>query len=445
MIILKFGGTSVQGPQMIDRALDITASRLEKAPVLVSSAMAKVTDSLVKTTQAAVSGDGKAAAKIAEEVIGRHIAVARAFLSGAFLEEALIKIEDMRIALLALLKGLSLLKEYTTRSSDAVLSFGELLCTTLIAARARQRGYAADLVDSRLFMKTDDNFSAAAPDMKAVARLVKKKLRARPGKIIVCQGFIGATDGGVTTTLGRGGSDFSATIIGAALGAEAVEIWTDVSGILTTDPRLVPHARTIPKLSYAGAAELAYFGAKVMHPSSIQPAVEKAIPVWVKNTKAPEEPGTVLVPAAEGKGPQAIAFKKNITLITVVSSRMLNAYGFLSRMFSVFETHKTSVDLIATSEVSVSMTVEASAALKDIVRDLQEFAAVEVAKNQAILCLVGKDLWEEKKIFIRVFSALEGLPIRMISLGASKINLSLALAEQYCDQAVTLLHQEFFE
>jgi aspartate kinase len=445
MIVLKFGGTSVQGPDMINRALDISASRIDRAPVLVSSAMAKVTDGLVKIAATAAEGDAEGAAKLCAELIGRHRGVAEAFLGGKNLKEASRKIGEMEKALLSLVKGLALLRECSARSRDAVLAFGELLVTTLIAARARERGYAADFVDSRLFMRTDDNFCAASPDMKMVARLAKRKLKPAPGKIVICQGFIGATAQGVTTTLGRGGSDLSATLIGAVLGAQAVEIWTDVSGILTTDPRLIPNAAPIPRMSYAGAAELAYFGAKVMHPASIQPAVEKGIPVWVKNTNAPEDPGTELVPVSQNKGPRAIAFKKNITLINVVSSRMLNAYGFLSRMFAVFEKHRTPVDLIATSEVSVSMPVEGQPPLKDLVRELQEFASVEVSKNQAILCLVGKELWEEKKFFIRVFSALDGIPLKMISLGASKINLSLALPAEHCDKAVKLLHREFFE
>ncbi|MCL1818651.1 MAG: lysine-sensitive aspartokinase 3 [Spirochaetaceae bacterium] len=445
MIVLKFGGTSVQGPAMIDRALDIAASRLEKAPVLVSSAMAKVTDALIKITRTAADGDAQAAEKAVQEIIGRHTAAASAFLTGKNLSGAAAYIEDIRKALLSLVKGLSLLKECSARSSDAVLAFGELLSTTLLAFRARERGYAAEFVDSRSFMRTDDNFSSAAPDMKATERLARKKLKPRPGKIIVCQGFIGASAEGVTTTLGRGGSDYSATIIGAALNAEAVEIWTDVSGILTTDPRLVPRAVSIPRMSYSGAAELAYFGAKVMHPASLQPAVEKAIPVWVKNTNAPEDPGTELVPVTEGSGPRAIAFKRNVTLINVVSSRMLNAYGFLSRIFAVFEKHKTPVDLVSTSEVSVSMTVEGAVSVKEIVKDLQEFSTVEVAKKLVIICLVGKNLWEEEEFFIRVFSALRKVPLRMISLGASKINLSIVVPEEHCDEAVKLLHQAFFE
>jgi aspartate kinase len=445
MIVLKFGGTSVRGPDMIDRALDICMSRIDRAPVLVSSAMAQVTDSLVKITTGAAEGDAKGAAKLCAEIIERHLDTAGAFLSGKILEDVSCKIGEMEKALLSLVKGLALLRECSPRSRDAVLAFGELLSTTLIAARARERGCAADFADSRLFMRTDDNFSAAAPDMKMIAKLAKRKLKPAPGKIVVCQGFIGSTAEGVTTTLGRGGSDLSATIIGAVLDAEAVEIWTDVNGILTTDPRLIPNAATIPRMSYAGAAELAYFGAKVMHPASIQPAVEKGIPVWVKNTGAPENPGTELVPVSQNKGPRAIAFKKNITLINVVSSRMLNAYGFLSRIFAVFEKHRIPVDLIATSEVSVSMTVEGQTPLKELVKDLQEFSSVEVSKNQAIVCLVGKEIWEEKRFFIRVFSALDGIPLRMISLGASKINLSLALPAEYCDEAVKLLHREFFE
>ncbi|MDR2587999.1 MAG: aspartate kinase, partial [Spirochaetales bacterium] len=243
----------------------------------------------------------------------------------------------------------------------------------------------------------------------------------------------------------RGGSDFSATIIGAALGAGRVEIWTDVSGILTTDPRLIPGAAAIPEMSYAEAAELAFFGAKVVHPSSIQPAVEKNIPVWVKNTKAPQDPGTALSGETRGRGMRAIAFKKNITLINVASSRMLNAYGFLSRMFAVFEKHKTPVDLIATSEVSVSMSVESSARLKEIVKDLEEFSSAEVSKNRAIISLVGKEVWQESGFLVRVFSALGPIPVRMISLGASHINLSLVVPEEHCEEAVKLLHKEFFE
>ncbi len=444
MIVLKFGGTSVGSAEMMDKALDITISRLDRGPVLVSSAMSKVTDSLLKLTHLAVAGDGDGAVKVAEEIIKRHLAVAESFLSGRNLADAAARIGEMRRALLSLAKGLSLLKECSPRTSDAVVAFGELLSTTLLAARARERGYAADFVDSRDFMRTDDRFMSAAPDMREIKKLARRKLKPAPGKIVVCQGFIGSTADGVTTTLGRGGSDYSATIIGAALGAETVEIWTDVSGILTTDPRLIPGARSIPKISYSEAAELAYFGAKVVHPSSIQPAVELGIPVYVKNTGDPDHAGTVILPDADGRGLRAIAFKKNITLINVVSSRMLNAYGFLSRIFAIFEKYRTPVDLVATSEVSVTVSVENTAHLKGIVKDLEEFAGVDVRRNGAILCLVGRNVWEEGSFFVRVFSALKDIPVKLISLGASNINLSFVVPEEHCESAVTHLHREFF-
>ena len=445
MIVMKFGGSSVGSAEMMDKALDIAVSRLESAPVVVSSAMSKVTDSLLMMTDLAVTGDGNGAMGVVEKIIQRHLDLAESFLSGKNLAQARERIEGMRRGLLSLAKGLSLLKECSPRSSDAVVSYGELLSTTLLAARARERGLKADLADSRTFMRTDDRFMSAAPDFRETRKLTRRKLKPAPGRLVICQGFIGSTRDGVTTTLGRGGSDYSATIIGAALGAETVEIWTDVSGILTTDPRLVPEARSIPKISYGEAAELAYFGAKVVHPSSIQPAVEQGIPVFIKNTNDPAHPGTVILAETRGRGLRAIAFKKKVTLINVISTRMLNAYGFLNRIFTVFEKHKTSVDLVATSEVSVTMSVENTAYLKSIVRDLEEFSDVDIRRDKATICLVGRDVWEEQSFFVRVFQALRDIPVKLISLGASNINLSFVVMEENCDEAVRLLHREFFE
>jgi aspartate kinase len=445
MIVLKFGGTSVQNAEMIDKTLDITFTRIEKAPILVASAMSKVTDNLIRLTEAAVDGREEEAEKIVAELWERHITAAESFLSGKNLQEAKTRLSEMHRELSSLTKGLILLKECSHRTSDTVLAFGELMSTVLIAYRARERGYKADYVDSRTFIRTDDHFTSAVPDMKAIKKLARRKLKPAPGKIVVCQGFIGSTEAGVTTTLGRGGSDYTATIIGSALGAAEVEIWTDVDGIMTTDPRLIPAATSIPQISSNEAAELAYFGAKVVHPSTIQPAVDQKIPVWVKNTKNSDHAGTVILPDVEGKGLRAIAAKKGITVINVVSSRMLNAYGFLNRIFCIFEKYKTPVDIIATSEVSVSMSVETTARLKDIVMDIEEFADVDIRKNRAIICLVGKNAWESGNIFVRVFMALKDIPVRMISFGASQINLSIVVPEENCDSAVKLLHREFFE
>ena len=445
MIVLKFGGTSVQNAAMMDRALDITYNRINDAPILVASAMSKITDTLIKLSAAAADGDGDTAMALLEEIMKRHTSVAKEFLSGSYLEEATKRLDSYKQELHSLVKGVTLLKECSKRTLDTILAFGELLSTTLIAYRAKERGIPTELLDSRLFIRTDDNFTNAAPLLKEIRKLAKRYVKPVPGKLIVCQGFIGSTAEGVTTTLGRGGSDYSATLIGAAIGASSVEIWTDVDGIKTTDPRVIPSAQSIPEISYQEAAELAYFGAKVVHPSSIQPAIALKIPVWVKNTHNPEHPGTLILSDVESKGLRAIAAKKSITLINVVSSRMLNAYGFLSKIFSIFEKYRTPVDLIATSEVSVTMSVDNTSRLKEITHELQQYGEVDVHRNRAILCLVGKNIWDEGEWFIRAFTALRSIPVKLISYGGSHINLSLVVDEENCEEAIRCLHREFFE
>jgi aspartate kinase len=270
-------------------------------------------------------------------------------------------------------------------------------------------------------------------------------LKPRPGRLAVLQGFIGSTPEGATTTLGRGGSDYTATIIGAALKADEVEIWTDVNGIMTSDPRIVKNARTISQISYKEAAELAYFGAKVIHPATIQPAINLGIPVWVKNTFRPEEEGTKIVPRIPANGLKAIACKKGITLINVSSSRMLLAYGFLRKIFETFEKHQTPVDLIATSEVSVSMTIDNPSSVNAIKKDLEEIGTVGVEADKSIVCLVGQDLWKDTVFLSRVFQCLKSTPVRMISLGSSDINLSFVVPESNTEDCVRRLHDEFFE
>ncbi|HUX21784.1 MAG TPA: lysine-sensitive aspartokinase 3 [Spirochaetia bacterium] len=445
MKVIKFGGTSVGSAEMIDRTLDIAESMLNDAPLLVASAMSKTTDALVLITSTASSGDEAKSVEILDGIKQNHLSTAKALLQGDLLDQTLQRLDAYFSEISSLIKGLSLLRECTPRSSDAILSFGELLSTTLIAARARGRGIDAELFDSRDFVRTDDAFTAASPLMEETAKLTREVVHPRPGKLCIAQGFIGRTQSGVTSTLGRGGSDFSATIIGSALEADEVIIWTDVNGIMTSDPRVVPEAKTISTISYNEAAELAYFGAKVVHPSTIQPAVEKGIPVWVKNTRDPNGKGTRIVAAAEGTGLRALAGKRDITLIHVSSTRMLNAYGFLSRIFSIFETNKTPVDLIATSEVSVSMSIDNTRSLKTIITELEEIGTVDVEGDLSIICLVGQDLWKDSSFIARVFGALKDIPIRMISLGSSDINLSLVVPVKMMDTAIRELHGEFFD
>lgn len=444
MIVLKFGGTSVRNAEWINRVLDIAHAELPRSPLLVSSAMAGVTDDLLSMACSAAQGRGEEALQLLESVRQRHIQTCNELLerhesaTHNTLEQL---ISDVR----HLIQGISLVRECTPRTQDAVVSFGERLSTLLIAAAGEARGIQVRLFDSREFVRTDDQFTSATCLLEPTYRLIREGITPHPHTLLIVQGFIGATADGVTATLGRGGSDFSATIFGAALQAEEVQIWTDVDGILTADPRIVSIARQVEVLSYPEAAELAFFGAKVVHPFTIQPAVERAIPVTVRNTGRPEQAGTRIQAASEVHGVRALATRKGITVITIHSSRMLNAYGFLSRIFAVFERFRISVDLVATSEVSVSMTVDNAVNLRPAIGELEKYGSVQVETRQAILSLVGRNLWRDPSFVTRVFTSLADVPLRMISLGSSDINLSLVMSESSVDTAMRTLHGEFFE
>lgn len=445
MIVLKFGGTSVQNSEWIDNALDITEAQLKKAPVLVSSAMGKTTDLILEMMELAESGDMNNCLPLMDKLKNKHMQTAYAFLSGNVLERAEIQLNELLSQFISLLKGLTLLKECSPRSKDALLSFGERLSTTIISYRAEERGIEVELLDARTFMISDENFTSAAPLLDLTEKKIKELVKPAAGKLIVTQGFISSTESGVTTTLGRGGSDYSASLIGAALDAEEIQIWTDVNGIMTSDPRKVTGVRSISSITYNEAGELAYFGAKVVHPATIQPAVRKNIPVLVKNTRDPAHTGTTIEAKLSGIGLKAIASKKNITLIHISSYKMLNAYGFLSKIFNIFEKHKTSVDLISTSEVSVSITIENTDSLEAIAEEISLFANVTVEKNKSIISLVGQDLWKNSHFTSRVFSVLQDTPVRMISLGSSDINLSLVVPMERLDETVQKLHDEFLK
>ena len=444
MIVLKFGGTSVQDARAMDQALDIVVPYLPQAPVLVSSAMAGVTNDLVTLLEAVVRQDSPGADALVEQIERRHKTVLFDAAQGPVLAEALLKLDALFTDLKALVKGSILLNECSPRVNDAVLALGELLSTTILWSRCLQRGIPCGWLDARQMVVTDDHFGEAAVLHGPTRQKIRAGVKPESGKLFIVQGFIGATEKGVTTVLGRGGSDYSGSIFGAALGASEVQIWTDVDGIMTTDPRKVPTARSIPAITYAEAAELAFFGAKVVHPATIQPAVEKSIPVLVKNTRNPSHPGTVISKEAPGQGLRAIAGRKGATLITVSSSRMLNAYGFLRRLFEIFDRHKVSVDLVATSEVSVSMTVEDKRNLTPLIHDLETLGSVKIEPGVAILCLVGQKLWKDNRLVARVFDAIPDLPVRMISLGSSEINLSMVLKAQDLDAAVAAIHRAFF-
>lgn len=444
MIVCKFGGTSVRDAAWIDKALNIVEKQIERAPILVASAMGDTTDLLVDIAGSAAAGDSTRTQRTLRTLHVRHTETAAAFLTGETRDAALARIGSLFEELAALVQGVSLIRECSRRTQDAILSFGELLSTTLINYRALERGINASLLDSRDFIRTNAAFTVATPDFPTTNRLIRETVHPKPGALLVAQGFIAATADGVTSTLGRGGSDFTASIIGAALGVEEVQIWTDVSGIMSADPRVIPTARTVPELRYDEAAELAFFGAKVVHPYTILPAIDHGIPVLVKNTGRPQDAGTEIRADTPERGIRAIATKSGISLVTVSSSRMINAYGFLKDIFAVFDAHQVSVDLVATSEVSVTSTVDSDVAVDRVVKDLEEYGAVTVEDGKAIVSLVGQDLWKESSFIARVFNALQGIPVRLISLGSSDTNLSLVVPAERAGEALAALHGEFF-
>lgn len=450
MVIMKFGGTSVQDATAIGRVAEIVRSRREHCPVVVVSAFAKVTDQLVLMGQQASSGDAESSLELLEALRTRHLDTARELLG----EKELTKIEGKLQATFAqadaFLRGLAAIRELSPRSSDQILSFGELLSSEIVAAALAVRGLDTVWVDSRKCVVTDTKHTRALPladetrarAQKQLAPLVKK------GRIPVMGGFIAATPEGVTTTLGRGGSDFSAAIVGAALDAESIEIWTDVEGMMTTDPRLCPDARTIRHISFNEAAELAYFGAKVLHPATLLPAIQQDIPVFVLNSGNVKSRGTrITAQAPHGRDTfRAITAKTGVSLVNVVASRGVMVHGFLRSVFEALDRYAASVDLVAISEVSMSFTMDSKRLPAALLADLERIADVTCEGQQAIICLVGEDIHGKPGIAASVFEtvAKAQVNIRMISQGASEINISFVVRESDVPRAVQHLHARFF-
>lgn len=449
MIVMKFGGTSVQDANCIDQSLDIVLERIDQKPILISSAMAKMTDTLIGLGALAKEGNREAAAQTIKEMVERTKNAAEKLLSGKNLEDCLAQLTALGEELRSSVKGLCILKQCNEKALDSIMSFGELLTTTVLAFRIKERGYEATWLDSRTLVKTDSFYGKASVNFAETNELIAKTIIEKENHVYVAQGFIGSTanceeEKNITTTLGRGGSDYSAAIYAAAIEAKEIQIWTDVNGIMTTDPRLVPTAKTIEKITYEEAEELSFFGAKVVHPDTIQPAIGKKIPVLVLNTKDSKGAYTKISSEKTEIGLKAIAGKRNITVININSSRMFNAYGFLSRIFAIFEKYKTSVDLVSTSEVTVSLTIDNQNHLESIIKELEQIATVKVEKEKSILCMVGQDLWRDSKIISRTFSQLDGIPIRMISLGSSDTNLTFVLPMEKLNESITAIHKEFF-
>ncbi len=447
MIVMKFGGTSVESASAIERVARIVKSVEDRRPVVVVSAMGKTTNKLLAIASAAIHGKREEYIRQIHDLRDYHSREARHVVplgDRAALDRTL---DEHFQELTELVKGLAVLGELTPRSIDAISSYGERLSSYVVALAFRHFGMKADHVDSRHVIITDKRHTHAAPNFpETYARLAAVIPPLAEHGVVVMGGFIGSTEDGVTTTLGRGGSDYTASIVGAGIGAEEIQIWTDVDGMLTADPTILPGGHRVKTISFAEAAELAYFGAKVLHPATVVPAIEKNIPVLILNSRRPDVPGTRIVSDTVhcGNVVKSIACKRKISLVNIHSTRMLMAHGFLRRIFEVFDRFETPVDMVATSEISVSLTIDNTERIDEILSELGQFAEVGIEKNQVIVCLVGDNIRNTPGVARRVFQAMDDINIRMISQGASLLNLSFVVAEEDLLRAVSALHEAFF-
>ena len=446
--VMKFGGTSVGDVAAFERVLHIISSQIEKKPVVVVSAMTKVTDALLAAFDVAKKGEYYTAVADLEPIFERHIKVARNFISDdssslfdSELQFAREELSDLLMRAARRSLPLAMLK-------DAVVSYGEQLSSKLLAEVLKAKGINARQVDSRRMILTDDEYGAAHPIIDETNEIVKLELAPllAADEVPVIGGFIAGNRAGETTTLGRGGSDYSAALIASSIAARELQIWTDVTGVMTSDPRVCTDARTVPVLSYEEAAELAYFGAKVLHPKTIKPAVDSAIPVRVCNTFQPGEIGTMIVNHS-GEAPnkiKSIAHKKDITILRITSARMLGAYGFMSAVFQVFDRHRTVIDVISTSEVSVALTLDNPESVGKVVEDLKRLGEVKVEQGYSVICVVGEGLRASTGLAAKIFSTIEDVNVALVSHGASAVNLTFVIKEDVVPYVIRRLHAAFF-
>jgi aspartate kinase len=449
VIVVKFGGTSVGDADAIRRTADIVRGRLDKAPIVVVSALAGTTNALIGIAEQAARGQLIGAVRNVQALRERHLQQAELLLGdSAECAEVCSEMSVLFDELASLSEALSVLGDLTPRSLDTIAATGERLSSVLVAETFRKFGLPAEHVDARDVMITDDQFTRAEPQVDAIAEAARRILMplVRDGKVPVLGGYIGsARTSRVTTTLGRGGSDYSASLIGAALRADAIEIWTDVDGMLTADPRVVSRAQLIERIAFEEASELASFGAKVLHPNTIAPAVVLGIPVVVLNSNRPDGPGTLIAFEAPRRAVTAIAGKTNVALIKVRTPRMLMTEGFMRTLFGVFEARRTPVDVVATSEVSVSLTVDEGAPLETLVGDLRELGDVSIERGRGIVAIVGAGLSDGGNAMARALQTIGDVHVHMLSLSATGINLTVVVDGGQVHPMMRRLHEAFFQ
>jgi len=442
MVVKKFGGSSVKNAERINKLIDIVSNETEKCFIVVS-AFGGITDNLCSLLTNNKANNLELVKTDLEKLLKAITTILNNLINDKNKELVLKKLE----ILYSIMEEDQLNKIINPINKDIILSRGEIISSLAIYYAMIENNMKVAYLDAREVIKTNSHFTEADVDFDLTNQLILKKVNELFSSYdyIIMPGFIGSEPQGMTTTLSRGGSDYSAAIVAQAINAKRLEIWTDVNGILTIDPRMNNNAKRILHLSYDEAAELAYFGAKVLHPKTIGPAIKKKIPVVVKNSYEPEKAGTEIYDKQNNpKMIKAISYRYGIILITIKSNRMLGAYGFLSKLFEVFKIYETPVDLIATSEVSVSLTIDEDKNLDKIINELGAFSQVNVSKSHAIVSAIGDGIKETAGIAAKFFGVLKNINIHLVSVGASEVNLSIIIDEDKVKTAVNLLHDEFF-
>lgn len=450
MIVTKFGGTSVANFEAITRTIFIIGGKLDQKPVVVVSALSKVTDLLYKISEAAASQDRGQTEELLTQLRHRHISLAEELLanSPALRDDAVAEVDSICESLSELVWAVCALGELSDRNKAIIISNGELLSSTIIYYAMNAKGIRTNFVDARKMMITNESYLKGEPIVKEISDRVPPIINEAIDGMdaVITQGFIASNLQGEQTVLGRGGSDYSASLIGMAIDAERIEIWTDVDGVRSADPRRVENTKYLEKISFEEAAEMAHFGAKVLHPLTIEPAVKKNIPIYVLNSMNPSGKGTAILRSELIEdGVKSVSFKENIRVINIFSTRMINTSGFLRRVFGIFSDNKVSVDLISTSEANISVTVDSTEKIDTVVGELSEFADVIVDDDKSQVSVIGKNIVRLNGMLKKTFAPLKKCNVYMISQGASFVNISFVVDREELNEVVRDLHHHLFE
>lgn len=454
---MKFGGTSVEDAASVERVSEIIRERLSLRPAIVVSAMGKTTRKLLEAAESSAAGDSRATLANIDELKTRHIREARQLGRGSSEREVFSIIEKHFDELKKLLEGLAILGEVPPRGLDKILSYGELLSSAIVADALAERRIPARLMDARQFIKTDDRFGQASPLFDITNPSIQQALGGalEQDEVPVIQGFIGSTREGATTTLGFEGSDYTAAIVGAAMGADDIQIWKDVSGLMTADPKLFPGARTVKVCTFAEAADLTYFGAKVLHPKAIHPAARRNITVHIYNSKKPGATGTAIQAIAPPCSNliKSIAYKRPVSIIHAKGEQVADGAAvppedFLKTLLNTLKKHRARPLIIAASVLNVAVAIDSGElsenGARDLLEDVSRFAVASIEPNKAIVSLVGEQLGSEPAITGRIFKALDEIKLRFILHGSSPISLNLVVDENDVENMIARLHEVFF-